>query len=157
MVRLIKEQSVFKKDEMLYISKSQQLQQLLKILKFDVLYDPILSAGKKSAFLDTNPAIARRLAEVQKLKIAYCVDARKESIDEYNALVEGIINMRVHARELVVYPFLTQYVNENSAARLRKPELSPGSVPGLASSLASNLVPEPSSNIELAEDMRSPR
>ena len=142
MVKLIKEQSVFKKDEMLYISKSRELQRLLHALNLDVLYDPILSAGKKSAFLDPNLANTRRLAEVQKLKIAYCVDSRKESLDEYNALIEGVSNTRVRARELVVFPFITQYKSESGNAagpKMKAEELQPGDPIIESSSLADDM------------------
>jgi hypothetical protein len=119
LVKLIREQSVYKskKEELLYISQSQELHQLLSMLKLELLYDAVLNPGKSSAFLDPSLPNTKRYAEVQQLKMAYCLLEHKDSADEGKALLEGIIDRKIQARDLVIYPFDTQYLPENESYR----------------------------------------
>ena len=98
---------------MLYISQSQELIQLLSLLNLELLYDPVLNVGKESAFIDPNISNGKRFAEVQQLKVAYCMGEQKESADEGKALLEGIKETRIGPRELVIYPFGDRYASPN--------------------------------------------
>ncbi len=115
LIKMIKEQSVFNAEEQLYVSKSKDLHQLLKALALEYLYDPILNVGKASIFEDEAITNAKRLAEVQRLKIAYCLKKGKVLTEEYKSLVEGIGTTKVNARELIIYPFDTQYKSGTAA------------------------------------------
>ncbi len=111
LVKLIKEQSVFNADEPFYVSNSRMLYQLITTLSLPMLYDPILNLGKASIFEDATVSNGKRLAEVQRLKIAYALRKVKgrELPEECKSLVEGITNTKVNARELIIYPFAMQY------------------------------------------------
>ncbi len=113
LVKLIKEQSVFHAEETMYVSNPLLLHQLLKALSLLILYDPILSRGKANVFEGPTKANSGRLAEVQRLKIAYCLSGTKEDEEECKSLLEGITEIKANARELVIYPFATQYRGEN--------------------------------------------
>lgn len=111
LVKLIKEQSVFNVDEPFYVSNSRLLYQLISSLNLTLLYDPILNMGKASIFEDATMDNGKRLAEVQRLKIAYCLrkGKSKENAEECKSIIEGIVNTKVNARELIIYPFAMQY------------------------------------------------
>ena len=111
LLKIIKEQSAFSADEQLYVSKSKVLMQLLKSLRLPYLYDPVISMGKSSMFADDSITNGKRLAEVQRLKIAYSLKKGKTANEEYTSLMEGIANPKVNARELIIYPFDVRYVS----------------------------------------------
>jgi len=108
LIKIIKDQSIFNAEEHLYIGNSKLLIQVLKKLELEFLYEPILHHGRLNStaksFVD-----GKRLSEVQALKLAYCYGKTKDATNDYTALVEEIVNKKISARELVIYPFATQH------------------------------------------------
>jgi len=134
LVKMIKEQCLFNQDEQLYISNPKFLNPLLNTLNLSFLYDPIINVGNVSIFQNDSISDSKRLAEVQRLKIAYCLKKGNIITEEYNSLIEGIINTKVNSREIIIYPFATQYKNIQDSTKL--PE-STGSSPESKSQIMS--------------------
>ncbi len=110
LVRFIVDQSMFSHEEMLYISNSRKLIKFVHMLGLDALYDPILSAGKKSKLEAMDSAHSERLKNAKVAQLAYCL---KEGKDQEQVCGEGMLEgaeeIRLGARDLILYPFISRF------------------------------------------------
>jgi hypothetical protein len=111
LTRVIKDQSIFNTEEQLYIRNSKLLVQVLQKLELEYLYEPILHHGQLNS-ISKSLLNGKRLSEVQILKLAYCYGRSNTVRNDYTALIEEITDKKISARELVVYPFATQYKSQ---------------------------------------------
>lgn len=113
MKRLLKgitNQSLQNNQEALYISKSKALIWYLKQLNLDVLYDPILNAGRQSKLERIDNRLVDRLKISKKLMVAYCLkEENSQDPKMRDAVLEGISQLKLNARELCLYPFLSHF------------------------------------------------
>lgn len=140
LIRVITDQSLYNEDEVLYISKSKKLIRFLKELNLDVLYDPILNAGKRSKLETIGKSQSERLARAKNIMIAYIMEEEKIYDPQMRDLVlEGAADYKLNARDLVVYPFLGNI----------RPQAKEKVKPSFKSCLVNDIMPE---NID--EDIR---
>jgi len=98
------------KDEVLYVSDSKALIKHLKRLNLEVLYDPVLNANKANGLLLLNNSFIERLKQAKNLIVAYCLKEEKSCDSTMcDVILEGTENFKLHARDLVIYPFLSTH------------------------------------------------
>ncbi len=122
LVNVITDQSLYNDDEVLYVSKSKKLIRCLKDLNLDVLYDPILNAGKPSKLETVDKQMGDNIKRAKSVMIAYCLDDEKCADPKMRELVlEGIsdINYKLNARQLLIYPFMGQFKSHCRSASSR--------------------------------------
>jgi len=135
LIKIIVDQSLYNEDEVLYISKSRKLIRYLKDLDLDVLYDPILNAGKESKLESISTEQSERLAKAKNAMIAYFIQEDKANDPKMRDMVleAGVQDFKLNARDLVIYPFLGNYrgLHKNSfgtAPKTVEDELDPENI-----------------------------
>ncbi len=110
LIGAITDQSLYNDDEVLYVSKSKKLIKCLKDIDLDVLYDPILNAGKPSKLETVGKQLGDRIKRAKSIMVAYCLSDDKCADPQMRDVVlEGISDFKINARELVIYPFMGQF------------------------------------------------